>query len=485
MNTLNLLNELKETKKYTEIRSILYNEYDIKSVEAKVLNESGNNEVDNDENSEKTEDEIWRIILSSKRNTSMMNKPVHQECNGLVIEHNMTKNTYKILCYPVKLPNIQHYAYIGDNLKKKFNNYEIYKIYDGTIINMYWYGNSWRFSTCHGYDVTDQIFYDQTYKEIFDMIVNIKYNKNENKFSYDLLDKKQSYTFCFKYTNYHIFNPYYNTYKTKKGYVEELSNQNELNDIVFLQSCNLDELNNNGNVVLNKDYNLPFKQEEKETRISNINNIIEICKTEYDVYLNYKNNKNKNSKIYYPIYGFLLKEKNIKNGKNENIIIYTNLYDYIKKNLYIKSFKNQNLKKYNNYIEITLLHKFLLKIKTRDNNILQNLFPQYLSMFSFLKKFIYDKLPVIILHNLNNLKKYKDNLNAFTNEQFILDDVYKNVSNDLLHLCIKIYLNNQARFDFNPKDDNIYDHKSILQDFILSENYVLDYYNLYQKFNTF
>ena len=59
----------------------------------------------------------------------------------------------------------------------------------------------------------------------------------------------------------------------------------------------------------------------------------------------------------------------------------------------------------------------------------------------------------------------------------ILNDIF-----DFLKLSINIYLNSYNMFDFNNKDENIFNYKSIIQDFILSEQYIIDYYDLYVEF---
>ena len=459
MNTLEFINENKNLP-YSQIRKILFTNYHIRSVEA----------IDN-------KDKPYRIILSSNKNPKLMELSIHQECNGLILEHDPIENSYKILCLPTKICNVMHYAHIGNSLKKKLCNYELYKIYDGTIINLYYYDNSWRFSTFKGYDVNEQTFYNDTYKNIFDSILSKKY-KN---FNYRLLNKNFSYTFCFKYQDYHVFNPYY---FAPNDYID-------IDDIIFLQSCNIQELNDNKKLILNEDYNLPFNVEEKEYRIQNFEQLIEICRTEYSTYNRYKCNKFR-TLDYNPTFGFLLKEKR---GKSENIIIYTNLYDYIKKILYMNTF-NKNINqptsiplslttnRYKNgsNVIMNLALVYLLDLKINKNNNIINLFPQYKLLFLFLKKFIYEKLSVIIFNNLNNLKKNKDTINNINVENFILDPIYAPVSSQIIKLSINIYLNSYNMFDFNNKDENIFNYKSIIQDFILSEQYIIDYYDLYVEF---
>lgn len=442
MNTLEFINQNKN-EVYSTIRSLLFTKYCIKSVETPY-----------------DQDGMSRIILTFRRDNSLINNPICQECNGLILQHNIIKNEYSIICYPTHMSKIIHHNYISNSIKKKIGNYEICKIYDGTIINMYYYNNAWKYSTSKGYDVGEKVFYDGTYKQIFEYIIS----KNYPSFNYDMLDKNKCYTFCFKYNNYHMFNPNYSEY----------SNNNEIDNIVFLQAVNIPHLKN-GNVEVSKNENLPFLTEEIDSKINNIDQLIEICKTEYHLYLNSRKFKKFN---YEPTYGFLLKEKR---GKSENIIIYTNLYEYIKKILYVSAF-NKNISNHNN-VNLTILSVYLFDLKTNKNYNIVNIFPQCRKMFNFIKKFIFEKIPTIILTNMLSLKKNDpNNINVYN---FNIEQEYEKVFASITNLCVKIYNTSIQSFDFSNKDDSVYNYKSIIQDFIINDKYVEDYFSLYLEFKNF
>lgn len=442
MNTLAFINQNKE-EPYASIRGLLFSKYCIKSVETPY-----------------DQDGFNRIILTFRRDNSLINNPICQECNGLILQHDINKNEYSIICYPTHMNKITHHNYISNSIKKKIGNYDIYKIYDGTIINLYYYKGSWKYSTSKGYDVGEKIFYDGTYKQIFEYIISRKYTS----FSYEMLNKNKCYTFCFKYCNYHIFDASYSEYKKNE----------EIDNIVFLQAVNISELKND-KVLVSKDDDLPFLREEIDSKINNIDQLIEICKTEYHSYLNSRKYKKFN---YEPTYGFLLKEKR---GKSENIIIYTNLYEYIKKILYVSAF-NKNISNHNN-VYLTILSVYLFDLKTNKNYNIVNLFPQCKKMFNFIKKFIFDKLPTIILSNMLTLKKNEPNsINIYN---FNIDGEYEKVFASITNLCVKIYNQSVQSFDFSNKDDSVFNYKSIVQDFIINDKYVLDYFSLYLEFLNF
>ena len=486
MNTLDFINKNKNLK-YDEIRKMLFNNHVVKSVETNSIHKNASGVGSNDNSK-------YRIILSKSRKIDN-SSPIHQECNGLILEHDLSTNEYKIVCLPIKSSNVTNYNHVSINIKKKMCNYNVFKIYDGTIINLYYYNNKWCFSSHKGFDVTNKIFYIYTYKHIFDMIVEEKYPT----FSYDMLDKNKSYTFCLKYEKYHIFNSF-----------------DDNNSIIYLQSCNIKELNENNKLVLERD-ELPFPIEEQEYRIQNIEQIIDLCKTEYSMYNKSKNSYYRNYE-YTPTFGFLLKKKK---GDGENIIIHTSLYVNIKNTIYNNAFKiNETTKlpdniinsidfdtinKYSNIdtslidldkkmqinnhlVILNLITKYMANLKKNKTNILTTLYSQleYQELFSYLKIFVYNSLSTIMYNNINILKNVKNNniniedvVLKFNNAPYVSNQI---IVSKITQLMVFMYDNCSDLFDFTNKDEVVFNYKSLLQDFIVSEKYAILYYELFCLF---
>jgi len=142
-----------------------------------------------------------RVILTTKRFTANFSHPIVSQCNGLVFDY----NTCKILSIPpyafngnVKISTIQQQN-TDVNLS---DNYNIYKVNDGTVVTLYYYKNEWRMSSTNGYDVGDlKWFGDKTYWEIFNEISNA----NNYKFDIKKLNKNRSYSIGFTHPDFHPF----------------------------------------------------------------------------------------------------------------------------------------------------------------------------------------------------------------------------------------------------------------------------------------
>ena len=87
-----------------------------------------------------------RMVLynTRKQNNSKSYDNVYRECNGMVIT-----NHGEILVYPI--PPIVNFNHLDMLEHSSFN---VTPLYDGTIINMYYYMNTWRISTRRSYDCT-------------------------------------------------------------------------------------------------------------------------------------------------------------------------------------------------------------------------------------------------------------------------------------------------------------------------------------------
>ena len=135
-------------------------------------------------------DGIRIIFFPKSRGPNLnLNDPVARECNGLIFK--LSDNKPKLLVVPPQLlSQYINYKYIYKN----WENYNIYKIQDGTSINMYWWESkenpSWRISTAKAYDATGLTWNSgSTYKEIFESILTDKFNILPETF-YNKLDKK-------------------------------------------------------------------------------------------------------------------------------------------------------------------------------------------------------------------------------------------------------------------------------------------------------
>lgn len=357
------------------IRSVLYKNF-IKTVI------EDHSEVDNN----------FRIIFIGHRFKSDFNNPISFECNGLIIDYDRITKLFNLLVIPCELFNSQRLAKTEINRFYKENNYTLHKVYDGTIINLYFYKDQWRISTNKAYDATNLIFTDnKTYGDIFDELT--QYYK---EFSYDNLVQTKCYTICFKYSNYHLF-------------IENKSSIN--NKLILIQSIDMYVYNKEGilNIKYNDNIGLPISgliNTEKDS----INDIISDLNTEITRFKQQGHNEN-----YVPNYGIILRSNNFSKTKNySNIFIESNLmakirnfiynHNFIKKlDFYDKLNTNSVVNKnYYNIINIINLKTFL---KGSEINLYIALFPQYKELLNMYNE-VLKLLTKHIIKHYNSLNKH-------------------------------------------------------------------------------
>jgi hypothetical protein len=125
------------------------------------------------------------------------------ECNGLILE----KGTWDILMLPPRSlqPNINskmanRYLYQG--------LYTIYKAYDGTCFNLYYYNDQWCISTLRGYEMNDIAWDTKPYQEIIDECLK-EYGFTWSSFT-EQLDTSHCYSFGFTHPQFHKFKQHKN-----------------------------------------------------------------------------------------------------------------------------------------------------------------------------------------------------------------------------------------------------------------------------------
>lgn len=310
-----------------------------------------------------------RFILSATKTMQSIakmneNHVFHSECNGLVVEI----DTWKPLCIPV--PSFQTSVdNSAANLMLRNNEYDIYEIEDGTLINMYFYPTQseqkWRMSTTHGFDVNDLKWNsDQTYQEIFDDVLE-HLNISKNEF-YEALNPQKSYSFIFKHPTFHPF----------------FEGKDPIFKLIFVQSADLQT----GKYDF---YTSPLEkiicQKRIETPIKNMKMIYTKVTKAYDDFISKKTVS----------YGFILRAKNFDiTAPNQQYLIESKLLNTIKK-LYYDSAHSQNASQ--NGIS---REKYIVLNAFLDRRIYQafiQLFPQYLTKFKEYRKLS----EMIIAHIVN------------------------------------------------------------------------------------
>lgn len=400
MNVLQFL-EKNNVSYNDEIRGIFYKKY-IKSVE----------EAPNSEGKR-------RIILTNVSNSYNSTCPMEAECNGLILEHNTHTNKYTVLNMP------SYKSIVCKNYKQftnSYDNYDVYKVYDGTIMNLYYYNNKWCFSTFRGYEVNNKLFYKKSYKEIFDLITSQYYPQ----FSYDKLNKNKCYTFCVKYNEYHLFS---------SPIISD-------NYIYLIQSVDVNKLNNERVLDINyyEDVGVNIQEAIDKSEFS-LSNLLELAHSSYNRYKNSILNKNPFKKIEEPCFGFILKTKDINITTGTScIFIESYLYTCIKDILYKNIFDDSTMHDINKQ-DIMLYNIINVFLQYKDKKKITILFPRYKNVYYLMNKLTYQSVPKFIMNNIsllnnsgnlndmiNNQKKIKYNFRGFENYEMTNSEKIKELS---------------------------------------------------------
>ena len=138
------------------------------------------------------------IFSKSADKGAKSNNELVRQCNGLIIDC----KTGAVICMPTPIAiDIKSSKMQEKLVNMSADEYDVFAIYDGTIINLYWYDSKWCMGTASGYDVSEfTSLADTTYKSVFAGVCE--------QFGVDLdaLDKTRSYTFGMTHNSFHPYN---------------------------------------------------------------------------------------------------------------------------------------------------------------------------------------------------------------------------------------------------------------------------------------
>ena len=346
------------------------------------------------------------------------------ECNGLILNCNNIKNII-----PLVIPQASFISHYDKNIVNKNINknlYNIYRIENGTMINIYQYDNNWVISTNRGIDMNN------TYSNILIEILNIK-NISTHDF-FNSLDKNSCYTFNIQHHSIHKFN--------------------NINNIQFIQSINLLNQIINKNPVKNIVKNIsmqmiiPYQSNDIYTILTNINNINR----------NSLNNYLYNGNIEL---GYILKSNNKElTGVHSNIILESSLLKKIRQMLYDSKYIKLS-KKYDISKDTIIIITSYLDIN--NNSIFIKLFPNYVNSYNLL-----NNMTASVINNIINYSK-----SIKTND----------IPKQKMFTNITKYLYNNINKLYNIELLNEMHLNSIINNYLINTNNLTLYINLIKENN--
>jgi hypothetical protein len=162
------------------------------------------------------------IFTANKGMRSQKFDKITYECNGLVLE----APTWNPLCIPCPMPKTSVNNEIVNRLLNR-GQYKIYKITDGTVVYLYYWGE-WKISTARGIDMGNVVLNNKTYKSLLvdaaakyvdslapeDRLITRTLSPVQNSEETEsriwdeftaVLDKKVAYSFVIRHPDIHPF----------------------------------------------------------------------------------------------------------------------------------------------------------------------------------------------------------------------------------------------------------------------------------------
>lgn len=384
----------------------------------------------------------FRMLLSTNRHKANFDIPLVRQSNGiiLVVEELVKNNNSYLLCRILTMPpNDFNPKFSQTEIAKNIsrNMYKIYRIQDGTTVNIYYDSNyidleiftrleedtlkikttkiyklgKWIFSTKNAFDINSMIWRGFSYKKIMDDVF-----KRYIDFSFDKLDKNKTYTIGFKHPAFHPF-----TQPSEWLETSFESDENWVKNAWFIQSVDINTLNKD----TNENIGLPV-----QTYIDQKNNFSEVFKKLGSSLKDFiSNDKGKNPNIFL---GLILRS----NDENKtldisDILLESTLWQEIRKLIYqmpyiqnkiIRDKQEQNFKN----MSYIILDSYL---DFRKRNIFIQIFPQYIGHHKKYDTIINDIVEKIY-QNLISKNKNKTDSDKLFNKLYDIVHTQYSVSPD-------------------------------------------------------
>jgi hypothetical protein len=132
-----------------------------------------------------------RVLINSAKNTTHESK-LRSSFNGIILD----LETLKYVC----VPPMAIKSKVKEEVINNFNagKYDIFEVYDGTNVNLYYYKNKLTISTANGIDMIDMKWLGSTYKEVLKDLF-CKYEISVKR----AFDKNFTYTFNIQHPMFH------------------------------------------------------------------------------------------------------------------------------------------------------------------------------------------------------------------------------------------------------------------------------------------
>lgn len=335
-----------------------------------------------EETGDKQKQIIDKISLKLKTNSKIINE-FDQYCKGLVFSY----PEWEQLTFPTKVLKSARLHDIIDNLA----SYKVYKMYDGTVLNLYRDSDRWIISSTSGIELNNKTWLGQsTYEEAF---------KELALTDYDRLNSNYTYTIIMKHKDFHPLD--YNDYGLTLLHIFDNTTKEYISDITL-----------DGFQYISYQEELQVTEQLKTEIKDNISD-------RSDIASKLMKNTSSSETILPPVYGYILRTDNPNIDRNlSNVTLETKLY-YTYMRIIYNSYRTKfNMGNYLNldqhglkeiededvsYREKLSIVKLMFKTPNLVYSITNKLIPKYSKIFTR-----FDESLKILSHDISKYLRYEE-----------------------------------------------------------------------------
>lgn len=367
-----------------------------------------------------------RVLFSAIKNHPYFQDPLYREANGTLLCYKNQQWHPLVIPTPVLRSNIANVNHVNKNL----NKYKIYKAFDGTVVNLYFFNDTWRLSTSNGFDVTNLEWCGMTFQKAFDEVLDA-HSIATNEF-YNTLEPGKCYTIAFKHPLYH---PFWGPQKEPKY------------DLRFIRSVDYSNYFSDGTLIISED--LPHESKwSMEKQTTDVNDITSLK----DIFTKLPKTLDQYFQTGEVLYGYVLISTDEKTTlDHSHLYLESKLSASIRRLWYHKTLT----KKAENYDRVNYIVTYSF-LSSQLNPVFIKLFPQYIMMYNKLTE-IAETLSKHIFNFIQNSQEPEN----MTDIEKIAYSIYKGLSNVL-----------------TLRDISEQESRVIINSFIVNQTYLDYFYNL-------
>ena len=407
---------------------------------------------------------IGRVLITKTRHKSNFDFEIAFSANGIVLN----SDTWDVIVSPVKAFSPK---FNKDGIIANLGEYKIYKIRDGTTVNLYYYGDSWCISTANGYDVGGYRWMGN--KTYIEALAESFYNLSRGVVEHEVpdmetvfkkLNKDNCYSLGFRHPNFHPFSADTAGVWMIRSFNTKTLQEESMDSLGFPQ-----QIETSLEAILPREKYPGKSDDDYHRRV--FEEIGDMNRKALDTFRksnsNARKNKNTITESFNINYGFIIRGPFDKCGNCSNIVLESILYRDIRKFIYNQPFISEGEKigvNYENRLNYSILRAYL---NYAVKNSFITLFPQFDAEYKNCKDLVEEiTSKVMKFARFGNTGNTNYSAKGRKKRDIVTDKVAERMFNHIKE--------NDATFGKGGRFDQ--NNKKIVQDYVCNVQYVDIYF---------